>query len=67
MEDYEPLCTGCKVPREGIVIRIDDDPINEAFKIKTTSFAIGEALLYDDDNYQGIEVQQGDYTECDDA
>ena len=67
MEDYEPLCTGCKVPREGIVIRIDDDPINEAFKVKTTSFALGEALLYDDDNYQDIEVQQGDYTECDEA
>ena len=61
MEDYEPLCTGCKVPREGIVLRIDDDPIKEAFKLKTTSFALGEALLYDDDNYQDIEVQQGDY------
>ena len=62
MEDYEPMCTDCKVPREGIVLRIDDDPIKEAFKLKTTSFALGEALLYDDDNYQDIEVQQGDYT-----
>ena len=61
MEDYEPLCVGCKVPREGIVIRIDDDPINEAFKLKTTSFALGEALLYDDDSYQDIEVQEADY------
>lgn len=61
MEDYEPMCTDCKVPREGIVLRIDDDPINEAFKLKTTSFALGEALLYDDDSYQDIEVQQGDY------
>lgn len=67
MEDYEPLCTGCKVPREGIVIRIDDDPINEAFKLKTTSFALGEALLYDDDSYQDIEVQQGDYESVEDA
>ena len=67
MEEYEPLCVGCKVPREGIVIRIDDDPINEAFKLKTNSFKIGEAILYDDDSYQDIEVQQSDYTECDDA
>ena len=67
MEDYEPLCTGCKVPREGIVIRIDNDPINEAFKLKTTSFALGEALLYDDDSYQDIEVQQGDYESAEDA
>ena len=67
MEDYEPMCTDCKVPREGIVLRIDNDPINEAFKLKTTSFALGEALLYDDDNYQDIEVQQGDYEAVEDA
>ena len=65
MEDYEPLCVGCKVPREGIVLRIDDDPITEAFKLKTTSFALGEALLYDDVNYLDIEVQQGDYEQVD--
>ena len=67
MEDYEPMCTDCKVPREGIVLRIDDDPINEAFKLKTTSFALGEAILYDDDNYQDIEVQQGDYEAVEEA
>ena len=67
MEDYEPMCTDCKVPREGIVLRIDDDPINEAFKLKTTSFALGEALLYDDDSYQDIEVQQGDYDAVEEA
>lgn len=67
MEDYEPLCIGCKVPREGIVIRIDDDPVNEAFKLKTTSFALGEALLYDDDEYQDIEVQEGDYDGTEEA
>ena len=61
MEEYEPLCLYEKVPREGIVIRIDDDPIAEAFKLKTTSFKLGEALLYDDVNYVDIEVQQGDY------
>ena len=38
MEDYEPMCTDCKVPREGIVIRIDDDPTNEAFKLKCCAF-----------------------------
>lgn len=61
MEQYEPLCPGCKVPREGIVLRINNDKIPEAFKLKTTSFALGEAILYDDDDYQDIEVQQGDY------
>lgn len=67
MEDYEPMCTDCKVPREGICIRIDDDPILENFKLKTTSFALGEALLYDDDSYQDIEVQQGDYEAVEEA
>jgi hypothetical protein len=61
MEEYEPLCTDIKVPREGICLRIDDDPILENFKLKTTSFALGEAILYDDDDYQDIEVQEGDY------
>ena len=61
MEEYEPLCVNQKVPREGIVLRIDNDPIKEAFKLKTTSFMLGEALLYDDDDYQDIEVQEGDY------
>ena len=61
MEEYEPLCLYQQVPREGIVIRIDDDPIREAFKLKTASFALGEAVLYDDAEYVDIEVQQGDY------
>ena len=61
MEEYEPLCLYQKVPREGIVIRIDDDPVREAFKLKTASFALGEAVLYDDADYVDIEVQQGDY------
>ena len=61
MEEYEPLCTDIKVPREGICLRIDDDPILENFKLKTTSFALGEAILYDDDDYQDIEVQEGEY------
>lgn len=36
MECNEPLCRN-KVPREGIVIRIDGDPIAEAFKLKTNA------------------------------
>lgn len=47
MEELEPLCYN-KVPREGIVIRKDNDPIIEAFKLKTMSFAIGEAVRIDD-------------------
>ena len=37
MELDEPLCNN-KVPREGICIRIDDDPIAECFKLKTFAF-----------------------------
>lgn len=45
MEMDEPLCIN-KVPREGIVIRIDDDEKAEAFKLKTDRFyfAEGEAV-----------------------
>lgn len=38
MEKREPLCTTHNVPREGLVIRIDNDPIAEAYKLKTYSF-----------------------------
>lgn len=38
MELNEPLCKAYKVPREGIVIRIDGDPVAEAFKLKTDVF-----------------------------
>lgn len=38
MELDEPLCKAYKVPREGIVIRIDGDPVAEAFKLKTDVF-----------------------------
>lgn len=37
MDLKEPLCIN-NVPREGIVIRIDDDPIAEAYKLKTFAF-----------------------------
>lgn len=46
MELYEPLCD-IKVPREGIVLRIDDDPVNEAFKLKTVKFREKEKSLID--------------------
>ena len=38
MEKNEPLCKYHKVPREGIVIRIMNDPIAEAFKLKCLNF-----------------------------
>ena len=46
MELNEPLCN-CKVPREGICIRIMNDPINECFKLKTLRFLGKEAELID--------------------
>jgi len=42
MEMDEPLCVN-KLPREGIVVRIYDDPIAEAFKLKTVRFLHKEA------------------------
>ena len=41
MEKNEPLCNN-KVPREGIVIRKINDPIKEAFKLKTMKFRFKE-------------------------
>ncbi len=37
MEKNEPFCKN-KVPREGVCIRIDDDPVAECFKLKTFAF-----------------------------
>ena len=45
-EELEPLCK-TKVPREGIVLRIVDDPIAEAFKLKFQSFLFAEAKQVD--------------------
>jgi len=42
MEMNEPLCKN-KVPREGFVLRIDNDPINEAFKLKCNAFMLKES------------------------
>lgn len=48
MEKNEPLCTYHKVPREGLVIRIDDDPIAEAYKLKTYHFQDRERKAIDE-------------------
>lgn len=46
MEELEPLCN-TKTPREGIVLRIEGDPIAEAFKLKCISFLEKEAKQVD--------------------
>ena len=55
----EPLCRN-KIPREGIVLRIDHDPIKEAFKLKTLKFLGKEAELIDMGEVD-IEMTQTDY------
>lgn len=57
MELNEPLCKG-KVPREGICIRIMNDPINECFKLKTLRFLGKEAELIDKGEVD-FELMQG--------
>jgi ElaB/YqjD/DUF883 family membrane-anchored ribosome-binding protein len=49
MELDEPLCNN-KVPREGICIRIDDDPIAECFKLKTLIYLKNEQADIDAGN-----------------
>lgn len=46
MEQNEPMCRN-SVPREGIVIRIDNDPVAEAFKLKCIKFLNKEAQAVD--------------------
>lgn len=46
MELDEPLCSH-KVPREGICIRIHNDPTPQCFKLKTTAFFHRETKLID--------------------
>lgn len=46
MEENEPLCKN-KVPREGIVIRIDGDIKSEAWKLKCYKFLGAEAVAMD--------------------
>ena len=49
MEENEPLCKNI-VPREGICIRIDDDPISECFKLKCDLFFEHERCEIDNGN-----------------
>ncbi len=46
MEENEPMCNN-KVPREGVVIRKANDPVSEAWKLKTDAFKFREAKLVD--------------------
>lgn len=46
MELQEPLCKQ-KVPREGVVLRKDADPMQEAWKLKTDAFFSREQKLID--------------------
>jgi hypothetical protein len=47
MEKNESLCIN-RVPREGIVLRIDNDPMREAFKLKCVKFLEREKKLMDE-------------------
>jgi len=57
MEQNEPMCTFNRVPREGIVLRIDEDPQPEAFKLKTVKFLGKEAEEMDKATVD-VEMQQ---------
>lgn len=46
MEELEPLCKN-RVPREGVVIRIDDDVVSEAFKLKCSAYMVKESKELD--------------------
>jgi hypothetical protein len=46
MEMNEPHCRNV-VPREGIIVRIENDPIKEAFKLKCLKFLGKEAAEMD--------------------
>lgn len=46
LELNEPLCVK-QVPREGVVIRIDDDKMAEAFKLKSVAFYMLESKKVD--------------------
>lgn len=47
IEKREPLCTGHKVPREGVVVRIEGDEVPEAFKLKSLAFLEQEKKAID--------------------
>lgn len=57
MEMDEPMCKN-KLPREGIVLRINDDPMVEAFKLKCLKFLGKEAEDNDKGKTSDIEMQE---------
>ena len=59
MELDEPLCNN-KVPREGIVLRIDTDEVAAAFKLKTDAFYSKEQKLIDKGEIDA-ELSEGNY------
>lgn len=59
MEEFEPMCKN-KVYREGIVLRIQDDPLSEAFKLKSKSFFFNEAKAMDNGEVD-IEMNEAYY------
>lgn len=56
MELDEPLCNN-KVPREGICVRIVDDPVRECFKLKSLKFLGKEAKEIDQGN---VDIEMSD-------
>lgn len=59
MEEPEPLCKN-NVPREGIVLRIDNDIVNEAFKLKSLKFLYKEGESISKGNID-IEMENNNY------
>lgn len=57
MEQNEPLCKN-KVPREGIVLRIDNDVIPEAFKLKCLKFYSKETDMIDKGEIEDSEMYE---------
>jgi hypothetical protein len=55
MEKNEPMCNN-KVPREGVVIRIDDDICPRAWKLKSKAHYNLEALAHDNDEVDIEEI-----------
>ena len=57
MEENEPMCKNI-LPREGIVLRINDDPLAEAFKLKCLKFLGKEAEDMDKGITSDLEMQE---------
>ena len=61
MEELEPLCL-TMVPREGIVSRKADDPLSEAWKLKSDKFLLEEGANMDKGKV-GLEMIEEYYNE----